>query len=578
MRLSTESDRDEDRAFATIEAALDAGVTIFDTARSYALDERELGHNEQLLARALKRRPGVATRVITKCGMRRNGGAWLPDGRARTIVEDALASVRALEGVPIAVLLLHAPDPRVSIATSARALARVKEDGLARSIGVCNVTRRQLEEAADEAPITTVQVALGAYDDVAIRGGVLGLCIERGIEVLAHSPLGGPRRAPRLARDPALVRIAASLRASPIDVLLAYLLAVRPEIVPIVGARRPETAARLAQGEKVALDAEQLAAIDARFPPLGSTRRPVAAAPATVRDAEVVLVMGGPGSGKSRLAETYVERGYERLNRDTQGGTLKKIARLLDGRLAAGATRLVLDNTYVARASRYEVVRVASAHAAKVRCVHLETAIGDAQINVITRMLERFGRLLEPEELAEHARRDAAALAPHALFRMQRQLEPPAADEGFASIERVAFVRQPAEAGVAGTFIALSALGGAADIEEALVGLLSETAEGAPVLLYAWQPDRAAASTGALRASIAKVAAATSRCIELAVCAHPGGRPICWCRPPLPGLLLAFAHAHRIELRSSTLIGASASDAAMARALGMTLRTCAPKT
>jgi hypothetical protein len=79
-----------------------------------------------------------------------------------------------------------------------------------------------------------------------------------------------------------------------------------------------------------------------------------------------------------------------------------------------------------------------------VHCVHVETPLADAQINVIPKMLERFGRVLEPEELGKLARTDAAALAPHAVFRMQREVDPPAADEGFAKIERVPFVRQQA--------------------------------------------------------------------------------------------------------------------------------------
>lgn len=573
MRLSTESTRDDKRALDTLEAALDAGVRIFDTARSYALDERDLGHNEKLVARALKSRTGVATRVFTKCGMRRDGGIWLPDGRARTILEDAMASVEALDGVPIDVLLLHTPDPRVSIGTSARALARVQEAGLARSVGVSNVSRKQLEEAVGEAPITAVEVALGAYDDLAIRSGVVGFCLERGIEILAHSPLGGPERARRLARDPELARIAASLQSSPIEVFLAYLLAVRSEIVPIVGARRVETVDSIARAAKLELHADQLAALDARFSSLGRTRCPPLAVPVASGDAEVVLVMGVPGSGKSRAAHAYVERGYERLNRDLEGGTLKKIARLLDERLTAGAARLVLDNTYVTRASRYEIVRVASAHAAEVHCVHIETPLADAQINIILRMLERFGRVLEPEELGKLARTDAAALAPHAVFRMQREVEPPAVDEGFAKIERVPFVRQQPESGVAGTCIALAALGGAAAVSDALIPLLRETPEASPVLVYAWQPDAAPAWLQTLRESVENAGAAMGRSVDVAVCSHPGGRPICWCRPPLPGMLLTFAHRHRIDLRVSTLVGASTTDGAMARALDMSFRS-----
>jgi len=581
MRLSTDSGRDERLALETLQAALDVGVRRFDTARAYAIDEQELGHNEKLVARAIKSRPDLVARVITKCGMRREGGAWIPDGRARTIVEDAAASVQALDGVPIDVLLLHAPDPRVSIATSARALARVVKEGLARRVGVCNVSRKQLEEAAGEAPISTVEVALGAYDDVAIRGGVVEYCFERGIEILAHSPLGGPERARRLARDPALARIAGSLQAAPLDVFLAYLLAVRPEIVPVVGARRAETVSHIARAARLVLEPEQLAALDARFPSLGRTRCPNFAAAVPTRDAEVVLVMGVPGSGKSSAAQSYVERGYERLNRDLEGGSLKKIARLLDERLAAGATRIVLDNTYVTRASRYEIVRVASAHAAKVRCVHLETPLADAQINAIGRMLERFGKVLEPEELDKQARSDAAALAPHAIFRMQRELEPPAEDEGFASIERVAFVRRQCEGGAAGTFVALNALGASASAaaakSDALIALLSEGSPATAVLVYAWHPGAATAWLQELR-TIIEAAAAASNCeVEVAVCPHPGGRPICWCRPPLPALLLAFAQRHGVDLRSSTLIGVSTADAAMARALGMSFRKVSPQ-
>lgn len=566
MRLSTEPNRDEARARETLAAALAAGVTIFDTARSYGLDEHDLGHNEQLVAEAIRGRPDVAARVITKCGMRRDGGAWLPDGRARSILGDAAASVEALGGVAIDLLLLHAPDPRVSIATSARALARAKEQGLARGIGLSNVTRTQLEAAAGEAPIASVEVALGAYDDAAIRSGVVGFCIERGIEILAHSPLGGPERVRRLARDPELTRIAVSLGmdTSPIDVFLAYLLAVRPEIVPIVGARRAETVGHFARASQLALDATQLEALDARFPALGQTRKPAARAH-RAGDTEIVLLMGVPGSGKSRAAQDYVARGYERLNRDAEGGTLKKIARLLDERLAAGATRVVLDNTYVTRASRYEVARIASAHGATLRCVHLETPLVDAQINAITRMLERFGRVLEPEELDALAHTDAAALAPHAIFRMQRELEPPAADEGFASIERVVFTRSHAQGGGPGTFVALPVLGDAAAVSSRLTAL----SDASPVLVYAWQPTAATSELAALRTAIEQFAATTGRVIELAVCAHPGGRPICWCRPPLPGLLLSFAHRHRIDLQQSTLWGVSKTDAAMARALGM---------
>ncbi|TMB01988.1 MAG: aldo/keto reductase, partial [Deltaproteobacteria bacterium] len=133
-------------------------------------------------------RRGGRARVVTKCGMARPGGAWRADGRARSIAADCEKSLEALGGRPIDLLLLHAPDPRVPFATSVRALAALVDRGWVRSIGVSNVNRSQLAEALELAPLTAVEVALGAGDDQALRGGVVSLALERGLWVLAHAP------------------------------------------------------------------------------------------------------------------------------------------------------------------------------------------------------------------------------------------------------------------------------------------------------------------------------------------------------------------------------------------------------
>jgi aryl-alcohol dehydrogenase-like predicted oxidoreductase len=586
MRLSTELADDEPRALAVLAAALDAGVVLFDTAQAYAPHEADLGHNERLVGKALRAHPAKpAVRVVTKCGMRRDGGAWIPDGRAKSIASDVAASIQALGGVPIDVLLLHAPDPRVPLATSGRALARACEEGIVRAVGVSNVSRKQLEELAAHAPISAVEVAIGAYDDLAIRSGVIAYCEQRGIEVFAHAPLGGPDRAARLARDPKLSAVARQFEgASAIDVFLAYVLALRPALVPIVGARRPETVVRWKIAESIALSDADLATIDARFPRLGAPRRAgttqISAVPKE-RDVEVVVLMGIPGAGKSRAAEPYVARGYERLNRDNAGGTLRAIAKALDERLAAGASRIVLDNTYVTRASRADVVRVASSYGARVRCVHLATPLFEAQVNVVFRMIQRFGRVVAPEEMSELARTDPAAIAPHALARMTRELEPPAGDEGFTEIEIVRFARDPEVGRRGATVMALDVL--ERTRKETLLTEVdrwrapdSERGRGepergaqAPYLLYAWRPGASDASLAASEAIAADFRGA-GRSVDVAICRHPEGHPVCWCRPPLPALLVAFAHRHGVDLRASTLIGRSQTDRRMASVLGMT--------
>ena len=141
MRLSTDEDRDEERALATIAAAAGAGMTVFDTARAYGTGGRAR-HNERLLARALRACGAAATaRIVTKGGMTRAGGGWVPDGRAKSIRADCEASLAALDGLPIDLYLLHAPDPRTPWRTSLRALARLAEEGLVRRVGVANVNR-----------------------------------------------------------------------------------------------------------------------------------------------------------------------------------------------------------------------------------------------------------------------------------------------------------------------------------------------------------------------------------------------------------------------------------------------------
>src|SRR3954471_8044566 len=209
MRLSTDEDRDEDRAFATIAAAVGAGVTVFDTARSYL-------ENERLLARAVRNLDGI--RVVTKGGMSRADGGWVPDGRAKAIRSDCEASVEALDGLPVDLYLLHTPDPRTPWRTSVRALARLVDEGLVRRVGVANVNLRLLDEALELAPVAAVQVPLSPFDIAALRGGVVERCAERGIALMAHSPLGGPRRAGRLGRHEALVAVANAHRATPAQI------------------------------------------------------------------------------------------------------------------------------------------------------------------------------------------------------------------------------------------------------------------------------------------------------------------------------------------------------------------------
>lgn len=527
---------------STVGAAVAAGITVFDTARAY---ER----NEELLAGALRDVPSA--RIVTKGGMSRPCGAWVPDGRARSIRADCEASLGGLDGLAIDLYLLHAPDPRTPWKTSLRALAKLLDEGLVARVGVCNVNRDQLDQALELAPIAAVEVALGPFDDRALRSGVLDRCVEAGVNLIAHSPLGGPRRARRLTTLEPFAAVAADRGVPAAEVAIAWLLDLAPNVVAIPGARRPETARSAACAASLRLDANTRKRLGGRRP------RPRAAA----TEGDVVVVMGIPGAGKSRLAEELVETGYLRLNRDERGGSLRELADALENELASGVRKVVLDNTYLTRASRSYVVETAVRHGVRARCMWLDTPLAQAQVNLVERLLDRYGRLPTPEELKRLAREEPGVLAPTSHMRAFREVEPPSEDEGFGAVEQVPFIRAShPERTHAGVFVAAAALG-----RPGWEAHLAEADPGAPHLVFDWAPGGSADELDGL---VAKVAAAVAGAVEAAVCPHPAGPPICWCRPPLPGLALAFARAHGVDPSRSIVIGAGPAHRALANALG----------
>lgn len=567
MRLPTEPDVEEARA--VVAAALASGTSVLDTARAY-------DGNERLVVDAL-RATGAdpdRIRVVTKGGMARppipsGVRAWVPDGRARAIRADCEASLAALDGWPIAVWLLHAPDPRTPWATSLRAAGRLVDEGLVEAVGLSNVTRAQLDQALDTVPVAAVQVAMSVLDDGAARGGLVARCEERGIPVLAHSPLGGPARVARLRRDPVLTEVAVGHGVTPAQVALAWLLARSPVLVPIPGARRPEAAQEAADAATLTLEPAEVEAIGRRFGwpvgdggdgPRGSGER----------GGEVVLLMGIPGAGKTRASADLVAAGHHRLNRDERGGTLRQLADDLDAALAAGHRRVVADNTYLTRAARNRVVEVARAHGLGVRCRWLDTPLSQAQVNVVHRLLDHFGALPSPGELTAAARRQPNLLTPTAQMRAARQLEEPTADEGFTAVERIPFERSPGPPGGRPALLVAAAALARPDWPAAIADALAVLASDAPpVLVFDWRPESAAADLPS-QVPVDELAALTGGPVDTAVCPHPGGPPTCWCRPPLPGLPLAFARARGVDLTRSLVVAAGPAHRTLAATLGAT--------
>jgi aryl-alcohol dehydrogenase-like predicted oxidoreductase/histidinol phosphatase-like enzyme/predicted kinase len=589
MRLSTAPDRDDDRAMATLHAALDAGVTLLDTADAYCRDDSEVGHNERLIARALAAWSGDRSRieVATKGGLTRPGGRWVADGRARHLVAACEASRRALGVERLDLYQLHAPDPRTPLSTSLRALASLQRDGRVRSIGLCNVTVGQIEEARRVVDVAAVQVELSLWNDEILLNGVAEYCVAHGIRLIAYRPLGGPERRRRIESDPVLAGIAAEKNAAPSEVALAWLRDLSPLIVPIPGATRPQSARSIARAGEVALSDADRAALDERLPASRVLRSPRERRrpSADTADGEVVLVIGLPGAGKSTVARALVDQGFERLNRDEAGGRLADLLPALERAAAAGRRRLVLDNTYVSRKSRGAVLEQAWALGLPVRCIWARTSIADAQVNAVTRMVARYGRLLDGDELKAAARTDPGAFGPGVQFRYERDLEPPELTEGFSRIDVVDFERRadPAFTNRAVVFwydgvVRRSRSGqrtpSSPEDVEVLPGrretLRRYRDEGWLLLGLSWHPEVEAGSTTAeqVAASFARTHELLGVDVDVLYCPHGGGPPVCWCRKPLPGLGVVFIQKHRLDVARCLYVGDS-NDRTFAGRLGL---------
>jgi len=595
MRLSTEADRDDARAVSVLHAALDAGVTLLDTADAYCLDEHDAGHNERLIARALGSWDGDLSRIVvaTKGGLTRPQGRWIADGRASHLAAACESSLRALGVDRIDLYQLHAPDPRVPLATSVRALAALKRDGLVAHIGLCNVTVGQIEEARRLTDVDAIQVELSIWNDDNLLSGVAAYCVANGIRLIAHTPLGGPRRARRTTSDTLLADIAARHHVSPFDIALAWLMHLSNVIVPIPGATRVETATALGRLLDLQLTADDRARLDARVS-AATVLRPAATGrieqPASAPGGgEVVMIMGLPGAGKSEAARTFVANGYSRLNRDDAGGSLRGLLRGFEELRQSGASRIVLDNTYVSRKSRAAVIQAATRVGLPVRCVWLQTSVEDAQVNTVGRMLSTYGKLLSPEEMRLAVRTDVSAFGPAVQFRYERSLEPPDPAEGFAAIDAVPFERRrdPSARNRAlilwcDGVLARSRSGqrapaspGDVEVVAARGEVLSRyAAEGWPLLGLAWRPEitEEKLSTDEVDAGFARMISALGVPLDVKYCPHGGGPPVCWCRKPLPGLGVVFVRQYQLDPAQCIYVGQGHQDAAFARRLGFQYR------
>jgi aryl-alcohol dehydrogenase-like predicted oxidoreductase len=267
MPMSIEGRPDEQRSVATVHAALDAGVTLIDTADAYHLFADEVGHNESLIARALASYGGDTSDVLvaTKGGHLRPGdGTWTQDGSPAYLKQACEASLKRLGVEAIGLYQFHRPDPEVPYEDSIGAIRDLLDEGKIRQAGISNASTQQIQLANEVLGGRLVSVQNQFSPRYRSSEAELQLCAVLGLAFLPWSPLGGISQAAGLGtRFDVFAEVGAAHGVSPQQACLAWMLAKAPVVIPIPGSSRPETIRDSVAAVDLVLSAEEFARLDA---------------------------------------------------------------------------------------------------------------------------------------------------------------------------------------------------------------------------------------------------------------------------------------------------------------------------
>lgn len=263
MPMSIQGRPDEAQSVRTIHAALDAGMTLIDTADVYCLDDTDIGHNERLVAKAVAGWSGdrAAIHVATKGGLVRPGGAWRSSARPKALRAACERSLAALGVARIWVYQLHAPDPNVPLEDSVGELAKLRSEGKIEHVGLSNVDVDEIERARKIVPVVSVQNRMNPHDKRSIKNGVLAHCEANGIAFLPYSPVGGGRGRAKIASDDALSAIGKKHGATAPEIAIAWCAQISRVCFPIPGASKPESAISSARAASITLEEVDMKAL-----------------------------------------------------------------------------------------------------------------------------------------------------------------------------------------------------------------------------------------------------------------------------------------------------------------------------
>lgn len=258
-----------EQAIATVHAALDSGVTFIDTADIYAPPEAQMGHNELIVAEALRSYGGDTSGVVvaTKGGIKRDeNGNFTRDGSPEYLRSALESSLERLERDTIDLYYWHRPDRHRRYAEVVEIFASFKQEGLITEIGISNANKEEIDLAVEvlgDGELAAVQNEFSLrFNDTS--KGELDRCGQLGIAFLPWSPLGGTSGDAKTLHEryPSVVKIADARSVSPQQVVLAWHLAQGEHVIPIPGASRPASIADSALAMDLKLSDEEVKSIN----------------------------------------------------------------------------------------------------------------------------------------------------------------------------------------------------------------------------------------------------------------------------------------------------------------------------
>lgn len=276
---------DDEESVATLQAALELGVNLWDTAMSYGG-----GHNEQLIGRAIRGRRDEVV-LASKFGIVRRADGVHLDGRPESVRGFCEASLKRLGVAHLDLYYLHRVDPQVPIEETVGAMAELVADGTVRHLGVSEVSVEQLQRAVATHPISALQCEWSLFWRE-VEDDVVPAARRLGVGLVPYSPLGrgmltgalppggfgdgdfrgadqrfqGEQLARNLAVVEAVGRLAAQRGVTAGQLALAWLLAQGPDVVPIPGTRRRARLAENAAAAEIELSPADLQQLEAVAP------------------------------------------------------------------------------------------------------------------------------------------------------------------------------------------------------------------------------------------------------------------------------------------------------------------------